>query len=349
MLRVDDELWKFAVNETNRTALTDISADTITPNSANQVDQVYQIALKLQENGNTEAAETIHRQLLSIREEGLGSSHPDTIRSRDSLLVLLRKPGRYAEALDLQRQSLAAKEATLGPEHPDTLMAIHDLAEVLRKRDQFQEARDLSERVLNLRTDILGPVHPDTIRSMSALAQVLRHQDELQKSKDLFQKVLVLQDQQLGPDHPDIIATVQYLALIHVNEGMPQQAEEMLRRLLATNKNADDYHPSTWATRSNLSWALLRQGKCAEAETIERRLWPALATRMGPDAPPALGSMRSLIEALGRQGKFDEAESLVREGLVIVHGMDGEEQQSELNAMKELEVSLVTWKRAEVK
>ena len=82
---------------------------------------------------------------------------------------------------------------------------------------------------------------------------------------------------------------------------------------------------------------LNKQGKYAEAEEVLRGLLPLLQNRMGMDSPQSLGCMRHLMEAVGGQGRWEEAREMCEEGLGLVDGMGGEEKGAEMEAMTEME------------
>ena len=83
--------------------------------------------------GQYSAAETTHRQALSLRKRKLGSEHPDTLMSMNEVAVALKDQGKYAEAESMNRETLAWREKVLGREHPDTLTSMNNLALVLRR------------------------------------------------------------------------------------------------------------------------------------------------------------------------------------------------------------------------
>jgi tetratricopeptide (TPR) repeat protein len=65
-------------------------------------------------------AEKLLRNVIEVRNHVLGSEHPDTLRSRNSLDFALWKGGKYPEAEAEFRELITLEEKILGPEHPDT-------------------------------------------------------------------------------------------------------------------------------------------------------------------------------------------------------------------------------------
>eukprot|EP00435_Cladocopium_sp_Y103_P064679 s1011_g26.t1 len=102
-----------------------------------------------------DAAEGLHRRALAGREDQLGSTHPDTLRSVSNLAALLKAKGSFAEARasqpkpytrelwkaeGLHRRALAGREDQLGSTHPDTLSSVWNLAALLEAKGSFAEA-----------------------------------------------------------------------------------------------------------------------------------------------------------------------------------------------------------------
>ena len=80
------------------------------------------------------------------REKALGPDHPDTLKSLNSLGILLSENGDYKGAEKLFRMALAGREKVLGAEHPDTLEIVVNLAIVLNNLGRSNEAIKLLRR-----------------------------------------------------------------------------------------------------------------------------------------------------------------------------------------------------------
>jgi Flp pilus assembly protein TadD len=86
-----------------------------------------------------------------LREKVLGPQHPDTLKTRSNLAIVLEVQGKYAEAEAEDRAVIKLREKVLGPEHPDTLASRNNLAEVLDQQGKHAEAKTEDRAVLNLR------------------------------------------------------------------------------------------------------------------------------------------------------------------------------------------------------
>lgn len=91
--------------------------------------------------------------------------------------------------------------------------------------------------------------------------------------------------------------------------------------------------------RSNLDWALNKEARYMEAEAVLRGLLPDLKERFAEDDLRVLGCSRHSMEAVGGQGRIDEALKMD-----VVTKMLGEYDVAELEAMKEIGALIQGWK-----
>ena len=105
--------------------------------------------------GQYSAAETTHRQVLSLREWSLGSEHTLTLTSMNQIGVALRGQGRYEAAERMHEQTLARWEKVLGPQHPDTLTSMNNLAGVLDSQGKYKEAELMGRQTLARREKVV--------------------------------------------------------------------------------------------------------------------------------------------------------------------------------------------------
>ena len=165
----------------------------------------YEIAFVLYDQGHYSEAETILRDIVSIREEVLGPEHPDTLASRNILANALRGEGKYAEAEAEHRAVLKLREKVLGPEHPDTLGSRNNLANALDSEGKYAEAEAENRALLKLAEKVLGPEHPDTLGSRNNLANALDNEGKYDEAEAEYRAVVKLREKVLGPEHPDTL------------------------------------------------------------------------------------------------------------------------------------------------
>src|SRR4051794_35549731 len=77
-------------------------------------------AVTLHVRGKYADADPLFRKALTIRDQVLGSKHPDTARCYNNVASNLIAQGKARDAEPLLRKALAIYEEVLGPKHPDT-------------------------------------------------------------------------------------------------------------------------------------------------------------------------------------------------------------------------------------
>ena len=92
--------------------------------------------------GRYREANELFQRTLRIREQGLGTEHPDVAYTLNELASLYRAQGRYAEAEPLHQRALAIYQKVLGAEHPDTLTTREKYASLLQAMHQMHADSD---------------------------------------------------------------------------------------------------------------------------------------------------------------------------------------------------------------
>ena len=130
------------------------------------------------------------QEALRIREEVLGSEHPDVATSLNNLASLLRSQARYAEAEPLYRRALAIQEQALGPDHPDTAGSLNNLSSLLYVQGNYAATQPLIERTLRVHEQVLGPEHPLVGASLSNLAALLETLGDYDDAYSLIEQAI---------------------------------------------------------------------------------------------------------------------------------------------------------------
>ncbi|KAL5384077.1 hypothetical protein DPSP01_005552 [Paraphaeosphaeria sporulosa] len=261
--------------------------------------------------GQYSAAETVHRQALSLRKRKLGDKHTDTLTSMNYLAEALESQGKYEEGESMNRETLALREKVLGREHPDMLTSMSNLAFVLERQGKYEEAESMNQETLALREKVLGREHPDTLTSMGNLALVLERQGKYEEAESMNRETLALRENVLGWEHPSTLASMTNLAAVLGRQGKYDEAESMNRETLARyEKVLGREHPDTLTSMSILAVVLEHQGKYEEAESMNQETLALREKVLGPEHPSTLTSMYCLAHLLANQHRYTESRAL---------------------------------------
>ncbi len=277
-----------------------------------------QAGIYLYARAQYQEAEPLYRRSLAIREEKLGSNHPDVAQSLNNLAGLLQSQGKYAEAEPLYRRSLAIWEEKLGADHPQVATSLNNLAALLRTQGKYAEAEPLYRRSLAIREEKLGSNHPQVATSLNNLAGLLESQGKYAEAEPLYRRSLAIHEETLGQDHPQVATSLNNLAALLESQGKYEKAEPLYRRSLAiVEKQLGEDHPHIATSLNNLALLLKSQGKYAEAEPLYRRSLAIREEKLGSNHPDVAQSLNNLALLLQSQGKHAEAEPLYRHSLAI--------------------------------
>ncbi|KAG4420607.1 hypothetical protein IFR04_006314 [Cadophora malorum] len=160
--------------------------------------------------GRNEAAKALLQQILRIREEVLGKTHPDTLTTMSNLAVVFDKQGKYADAEAMNRQTLEISEEVLGKTHPDTLTTMSNLALVFDKQGKYADAEAMNRQTLEIQEEVLGKTHPNTLMSVYCLAHVLQNRCEYDEASILYQRACTGFELSLSFEHPTTEACLKH-------------------------------------------------------------------------------------------------------------------------------------------
>ena len=112
------------------------------------------------EIGSYNIAGEMGRRALEVREKALGKEHPDTLRSVETLAMVLLYQRKYEQAEKLNRRALEGRDKAVEKRHPDTLMSISHLSSVLQDEGMDEQAKKTNRQVLEGREMAMGKDHP---------------------------------------------------------------------------------------------------------------------------------------------------------------------------------------------
>jgi tetratricopeptide (TPR) repeat protein/tRNA A-37 threonylcarbamoyl transferase component Bud32 len=263
-------------------------------------------------------AEESHGKAEASRQQTLGRSHRDTLRSATRHAAAVWYAGRHAEALVLLEQALARQRDVLGVDDEVTLETRDSLGWRYAATGRIDDAIALLRDVVAARESKLGPDHPDTLTSRNNLAAIYSLAGRNEDAIGLLEATLRQKESTLGPDHPDTLASLGNLASVYASAGRYADAirfqEETVRR--KESKLGPD-HPDTLISRTQLASAYYSAGRYADAVPLHEATLKARESRLGAGHPETLASRNGLAGTLEALGRWVDAEALRRRNLAL--------------------------------
>jgi tetratricopeptide (TPR) repeat protein len=260
------------------------------------------------------------QRALAIRQELLGSEHPDTLEALRAIGQIWIFQGKYSKAEQLDAQTLDTVRRILGDDHSLALGLEHDIAVAVTEQGRWEEAETLFRRCLQKRRRVLGEKHPDTLETMSCLAFLLgERMGKWREAEPLARRCLEIRERVLGKDDPATIAAADDLHGVLLTEGKWRESEGVLRDTLARAlKILGPRHYRTIGIEHDLGIVLYWLDQLDEAETHFRnclKLWSAV---FEPEYPEAVVDQVFLAYVLLARDKLNEAERTFRDALPAV-------------------------------
>ncbi|KAF4948637.1 hypothetical protein FGADI_9541 [Fusarium gaditjirri] len=290
----------------------------------------------------TDEATKMCEALKACMQEKHGTSHPLHVRAELFLADFYREQNRWDEAENLL---LEAKNilVELAPEHQLTIHACEELASIFAERGKAREAEKEFAQVLKVVKETLHADHQFASRMTERYADFLEKQGEVTEAGEL-------RNQQIRES--DAARKVAQLFTEHnrgresMLEGKLDQAEEILSnvkqkaemRAKSEALDADKFkfkRAAMMATR-NLALVVRRQGRFAEAETLQRELKKRIEMEAGQPDRETLNVTFDLARTLQMQMNWVEAEEMQ---LIVKGGRSallGPTHEDTVNASKNL-------------
>jgi tetratricopeptide (TPR) repeat protein len=277
-----------------------------------------QMGLYLQERARYQEAEPLLQRALAIREQQLGTEHPDTASSLNNLANLYQAQGNYEQAEPLFKRALSMSEQQLGAQHPGTAQGLNNLANLYQAQGKYEQAEPLVLRALTISEQQLGTEHPDVASSLNNLANLYRTQGKYEQAEPLFKRALAIREQQLGAEHPDTALSLNNLAGLYYNQGKYEQAEPLFKRALAIREQQlGAEHPDTALSLNNLAELYLDERRYEQADPLVKRALAIREQQLGDEHPDTALSLNNLAALYYYQGKYEQAEPLFKRALAI--------------------------------
>ena len=167
------------------------------------VGQVGQGSASLNE-GRLESARDLLRHVPLKLKETVGEEHPDALKCRECLSLILRQYGKLNESQRLREQVMETRKKVPSLEHPDTLTSRSNLVSIYGDQRRWKEAEELDVQVIETRKRALGENHPDTLISMPNLAFTFTSQGRDDEALLLIGNCFQVRKRILGPLSPHI-------------------------------------------------------------------------------------------------------------------------------------------------
>ncbi len=299
--------------------------------------QLEALGLAYQSLGDLKAARPLLKESLQLRRQVYAEDHRLIARGLNNLAALFYQIGEGRQAESLYRSALAMKRR-LGLPLEDLEKVEANLATLLAFRGDFDGAEALYRNVLERRRQAYKPGDLDIATSLRNLGNLLYLKGDFDNAEDALREALKLRLDARQAGSTRTASVLNSLGRILHAQGQLDEAEGALTEALAIRRRLlGDQHLHTAFTEKDLASVYFDLGENAVAEVLWGRALVVLRTKKQPDAWVLADAESQLGARLAAQGRFEEAETCLRDSYETLAQLRGEQALFTRQARERLE------------
>jgi tetratricopeptide (TPR) repeat protein len=271
-------------------------------------------------SGEYDAAETLARGYVEKWSERSGPSHPEALKARRSLGMILRSQGKYTEAREYNHGTMQLLSGTEHPDQVDVLLLRNSIGADYRAQGDFQKALEYDEESLELHKEVFGDDAPETLLMMNNLALDYGLVSRYTESADLHSMTSRKQRADRARNTPhSLLLSLSGLSRAIRLTGRYKQACDLGEAAFAFGtKELSAEHPTSLVAAKDLSIALRRDGRYEEALERAAELHDRYQRKAdGGSSPDAMAAMMNLSNILRTLSQFEQATQLAEQAMAL--------------------------------
>jgi tetratricopeptide (TPR) repeat protein len=172
------------------------------------------LAAQSLQDGDTERAERLQREAVSLFQSNLTAPHPHLASAASNLAEILTARGQHAAARELLESALLQWRRTLGADHPNAAVALNNLGQWHARMGQTAEAENLLREAIRTWEAAYGPGHPDIARAQINLGALFEAAGKLSGAEKLYRRSFERMERAYGLSHPATVQAATALARV---------------------------------------------------------------------------------------------------------------------------------------
>jgi len=277
---------------------------------------------------------------LATREQQLGSDDPVLVRNLVILGQVELERGHFEPAREHLRRALDISRERIGDPSPQLANSQRRYASFLRERNDWPGAEQQYRASLATYEKLGSEYDNEKAGVLRGLGLQLRLRGDFVNSIALFRQALEIDRRVHGNNHPFVAHDLENLAIgLHAAGDLPGAGplyEESLRILTAVYGPYTDNHPKIANSISNVARYHYSLEDYPKAEEFYARATAMEIALHGPVHSAVAFNKRGLALALQSQGRFEDAEALLRESISIYEATVGDPHSLLAEALRNL-------------
>jgi CHAT domain-containing protein/tetratricopeptide (TPR) repeat protein len=255
---------------------------------------------------------------LALKEQTLGSEHPEVADSVHLLARLQTSAGQYDLALAGFQRAFTMREKVLGPEHPATARSLVNVAKLHYLIDEYSKAEPLYQRVLAILEK--NPGSDDVLlgNALQGLGELYAGNAAYDSAEAVYKRALTVQERASSPGSLQVCKILRSLGGMYGQMGAYARAKAAYSRALAIAETLEGPdHPHTATILADFANIYVEGGMYAEAEQMYERALTIQERTIGGTHVTTSVTLINLGTLYKEVGSYSQAESLLRRALSI--------------------------------
>lgn len=253
-------------------------------NALAEAARFYSEAQELYRKGAYEKAESSGEQALQLREQALGSDHPEIASSLTLLGRICDGKNDYAQGAALYERALAINEKALGKDSLAVAEVLEAQARNFTATAQYSEAEEAGKRSLQIREARLGPNDFPVAQTLETLANLYGERSEFGKAGSVAARALEITTHLYGPDDIRTAEAESMMGRIAVRQSNFSRGEELLTHAAKTRLAAGGEDSLMYAESvADLSQLYLLKRDNVQAEQLASQAQTMEEKLLGPN------------------------------------------------------------------
>jgi prefoldin subunit 5 len=280
-----------------------------------------------QSEKNFPKAEAHFLQSLYIYQQTRFPEHPDIAFVLLDLAAVALADQRGNDARELTVQVRKALNETLGDDSPQLATSLKLLALVEERDQKLLEAEMLHKQALNLFSTIFSDNHPQVIDSLTRLAKLLIQERKYSEAETILYRTIDVAGSLIGVQPLPIADLYADLAFIYFVQARYAKAESILQKeIRIRDTHLRTGHPDQAKTLISMGNVNLAWGRYQDADANFKRAAGILVNDRDNNDLLHSTSLRGLAHIAVKQGRYAEAEAILKERFAIEERLHGEEE-----------------------
>lgn len=269
-------------------------------------------------------AQKYYQRSLDIQRRIYADDHPEVIKTRMGLAMLLSRQSQFEKAMAIYQETLPLLIRAYGPDHLLIANNLNQQSMVLFELGRFKEADSLTRRALAIREKNLPPGHPDIGKLYINLGNLEVELREYTSAEYHLKRALEIMANNYGQEDRYVGICKNNLANLYIMEGNYSDALPMTRDAMEIQKKIGGAQsPSVAVMMTNAARLLVKQGNYAKAKEVYLEIRDIAEREFGYWYSKNISTYSQLAFISEKLGKFEESEQYLSNALKICDSLLG--------------------------